>query len=301
VEPEKTHRERAENLISLLVADWRPTPRQVLWIVRIGIVLGLLVALGYAYGITLWDWAKLLIVPAVIAGGGLWFNTQQRVREQQIANEHAQDETLQSYLEGMSQLLTDKAQLGDDLSTVAQARTMAVLSRLDGVRKRSVLEFLYASRLIERQERILLDESGLIRRKPIVRLFRADLRGLDLSRTVLAGVDLRGTDLRGTNLSWSDLTGADLRNAKLSNADLSWSELSNADLSDADLSWSDLRGSDLTGADLGWSDLRGVTLGGSQLEGINLTGANVSEIKELDALMAWLNATDRRKETGENE
>ena len=36
----------------------------------------------YPYGITLWDWIKLLVVPAVIAGGGLWFNTQQRAREE---------------------------------------------------------------------------------------------------------------------------------------------------------------------------------------------------------------------------
>jgi hypothetical protein len=78
VEPEKTLRERAEDLISLLVPDWRPTPRQSLWIIRIGVVLGLLFAIGYTYGVTLWDWIKLLIAPAVIAAGGLWFNAQQR-------------------------------------------------------------------------------------------------------------------------------------------------------------------------------------------------------------------------------
>jgi hypothetical protein len=60
----KTPRERAKDLISLLVADWRPTPWQGLWAIRIGIVLGLLVAIGYYYGVTLWDWIKLLIVPA---------------------------------------------------------------------------------------------------------------------------------------------------------------------------------------------------------------------------------------------
>jgi len=63
----KTPRERAENLIRLLVPEWRPTPWQGLWAIRIGTVLGLLVAIGYSYGVTLWDWLKLLIVPAVIA------------------------------------------------------------------------------------------------------------------------------------------------------------------------------------------------------------------------------------------
>jgi hypothetical protein len=48
---------------------WRPTRGQVLW--TVGIVTGLAIAvlIGYRYGITLWDWIKLLIVPAVIAGG----------------------------------------------------------------------------------------------------------------------------------------------------------------------------------------------------------------------------------------
>jgi hypothetical protein len=192
VEPEKTPRERAENLISLLVPDWRPTPRQGLWAIRVAILLSLLFAVGYAYGVTLWDWIKLLIVPAVIAGGGLWFNTQQREREQQTANNRAQDEALQAYLDGIAELLTDKdqplhsAQPGDSLSTVARARTLTVLGRLDGGRKRSVLQFLYEAGLIYK-EHTFLDESALIeRRHKIVSLQQADLSGADLSGAVLS-------------------------------------------------------------------------------------------------------------------
>lgn len=106
----KTPRERAEDLISLLVPDWRPTPQQVLWAIRIGIVLSLLFAVGYAYGISLWDWIKLLIVPAAIAGAGLWFNQQQQERQREddrrqnergleIEKQRAQDEALQTYLD----------------------------------------------------------------------------------------------------------------------------------------------------------------------------------------------------------
>ena len=74
----KSPRVRAEDLINLLVPDWRPTSQQVLWAIRIVIVLSLLVAIGFYYGITLWAWIKLLIVPAVIAAGALWFNRQQQ-------------------------------------------------------------------------------------------------------------------------------------------------------------------------------------------------------------------------------
>jgi hypothetical protein len=92
VDQEQTPKERALELVRLLVPSWGPTTTQFLWAVRIAIVLGVLITIGYAYGITLWDWIKLLIVPAVIAGGGLWFNAQQREREQRIANQRAQDE-----------------------------------------------------------------------------------------------------------------------------------------------------------------------------------------------------------------
>jgi hypothetical protein len=83
-------------------ARQRLTRRQLLWA---GATVGLLtiaILIGYRYGITLWDWIKLLVVPAVIAAGGLWFNAQQREREQRTANERAQDEALQAYLDQMS-------------------------------------------------------------------------------------------------------------------------------------------------------------------------------------------------------
>jgi hypothetical protein len=55
---------------------WLPTRGQVLRISGIGAVLIVYILIGHRYGITLWDWIKLLIVPAVNAGGGIW---QQRL------------------------------------------------------------------------------------------------------------------------------------------------------------------------------------------------------------------------------
>jgi hypothetical protein len=113
-------------------ARWRPTRRQLLWASAAVALMTVAVLIGYRYGITLWDWIKLLIVPAVIAGGGVWFNAQQREREQQIANNRAQDEALQAYLDQMSDLLipsTDRPSLydtrpPDSLRSVARARTL---------------------------------------------------------------------------------------------------------------------------------------------------------------------------------
>src|SRR3712207_1577355 len=78
--------ERGRDFIRELVPDWTPTQTQILWAVRIllGLVmlLTILELVGDYYKKTLWDWADLLIVPAVLAIGGYWFNAQQREREQ---------------------------------------------------------------------------------------------------------------------------------------------------------------------------------------------------------------------------
>ena len=98
---------------------WPPTRGQVLWTGGVVACLAVSILISYRYGITLWDWLKLLIVPAVIAGGGIWFNRQQRERELEIAreqrerdikiaDERAQDEALQAYFDQIGQLLLDK-------------------------------------------------------------------------------------------------------------------------------------------------------------------------------------------------
>jgi flagellar basal body-associated protein FliL len=142
----------------------RPTRTQVVWI-GIGVAI-LIVAVvvfgGYSFEWkwtgypkrTPWDWMDLLIVPVVLAIGGYLFTSSQNRATQAAAERRAQDEALQAYLDVMSQLLTDekrplhRAQIGDSLSSVARARTLAVLPRLDGERKARVVQFLYESGLI---------------------------------------------------------------------------------------------------------------------------------------------------------
>jgi hypothetical protein len=221
--------------------------KRVLWGGAAVALLTIAILIGYRYDITLWDWIKLLIVPAVIAGGGLWFNAQQREREQRIASERAQDEALQGYLDGMSQLLTDKerpvhsAQPGDSLSTVARARTLTVLGRLDSGRKRSVLQFLFESGMIYK-EQTLLDEGGLIeRRHNLISLEQADLSGAVLLAANLREADLIYAALSGAYLSRTNLSGANLSGVFLEEADLSGANLSKANLREADLSGANLR------------------------------------------------------------
>jgi hypothetical protein len=118
----------------------------------------------------------------------------------------------------MSQLLVDKerplhrAQLGDNLSTVARARTLTVLPRLDRARKARVVQFLYESNLIAVN-------------RPIVALGKADLSGADLRRVPLYRAKLKEARLRKADLRGGSLVETDLSEANLEKADLSGANL----------------------------------------------------------------------------
>jgi flagellar basal body-associated protein FliL len=172
----------------------RSTRTQVTWIgiVVVTVLFAAIVVFGGYYfewkwtGFpkrTPWDWTDLLIVPVVLAIGGYWFTSSQNQATQAAAEQRAQDDALQSYLNQMGQLLLDKdTQLlhpeeGDDARTLARAWTLTVLPTLDGNRKRSVLQFLYEAALIDKE-------------RPIVGLRGADLRGADLSGAFLSDANL---------------------------------------------------------------------------------------------------------------
>ncbi len=224
---------------------WWPTRTQVLWTTGIIAALALLISLfgGYFFGWkwtglvkdadfpmrTLWDWMQLLIIPAAIAGAGIWFSQQQRERELQIADqrqridrviatERRQDDALQAYLDHIGGLLLHKdkplrqSKEGDEVRALARARTVTVLAMLDGYLRASVVVFLY--------------ESGLIAKDRVI----VDLREAYLSEAVLRGDHLLKANLREVNLGDADLAFADLYEADLNNADLSHANLEGANL-----------------------------------------------------------------------
>jgi Pentapeptide repeats (8 copies) len=183
--------------------------------IGIGLTIVIISVCGYVFDLpwtglakrTFWDWLSLLIVPIVLALGGYLFNRsesrrtkedaeQQRQADRHIADQRTQDAALQAYLDHIGGLLLEKdkplrqSKEGDEVRTLARARTLTVLRRLDGERKARVLQFLY--------------ESGLIDKNRVV----VDLVGADLSDAILSKTNLSGTDLREANLSGANLTGA---------------------------------------------------------------------------------------------
>jgi hypothetical protein len=316
-------------------SPWRPTRRQLLWIGGIVAVLAVAVVVGYRYGITLWDWLKLLVVPAVIAGGGIWFNRQQREREleiaeqrtkedrkiaqvrteaeRQLAEQRRQDDVLQAYIDQMGQLMLDKdrplrqSEERSEVNTLARARTLTVLRQLDSARKGRVIEFLYEADLIISKDdpRSVADLlNPKVRPGSVLALYGADLRGANLSGDVLQNLwkaNLRGADLRGANLWKANLSAAKLT-ANLAEANLREATLQLAYLADANLSGADLSGANLREAFMLETNLTAANLTGAvgwteeQLLAASLEGATMPNGQKYED---WLKSKGRGKD-GEN-
>jgi len=209
---------------------------------------------------TLYDWLQLvgiLAIPVVVA----WFTVRhnhdidiaraQHENDQQITLDNQRETVLQTYLDKMSELLLHenlrKSERGDDVRIIAEARTLAALSKLDPNRKRIIIIFLYQSDLVVGDDRI-------------IGLDYADLRGVDLSGLQIDGIHLVGAYLQGANLSGADLSRASLESANLDYANLSGTNLKDASLYGIDLTGANLVGANLSDASLGEADLSGANL-----------------------------------------
>jgi len=231
-------------------------------------------------GKTLWDWMALLIIPTVLALGAIWFNWQERRAERQITSDQSSETALQAYLDAVTELLLDKdlreSNPDDEIRSIARARTLTVLRKLDKERKGILLRFLHESDLI----------SGKARN--VVALHEADLNGADLSFAKLEGTNLSKADLHGADMVSAKLSGANLSEAILSGADLTAIDLVKANLvhaylSDTILNWADLTDANLDGAVLRRAKLRKADLTSANLSGADLIGTDLSKANLTDA------------------
>jgi uncharacterized protein YjbI with pentapeptide repeats len=237
-----------------------------------------------------WDFLQLLILPLMLAAIGFWFTAQQDARQQQIENQRAeaerelaeqraQDEALQAYLDQMGSLLLEKdlrtSEDDSEVRTLAQARTVTVIQRLDSHRNRNVIRFLKEAGLTSKeQSSIRLLAGADLQGAP---LEGTDLSSTDLVLTSLNGANLSGADLTGADLSGADLNGANLSNAALfNNANLTLAGLRSANLRRANLFGADLSGSTLIEANLGGANLSSANLGDAYLNNANLSDTNLS-------------------------
>ncbi|PAX51689.1 pentapeptide repeat-containing protein [Brunnivagina elsteri] len=149
-----------------------------------------------------------------------------------------QQQTIDSYFQGVSDLVLDEEGLLEDWPqerAIAEGRTAAILSSVDGSGKAKILRFLSRSKLL----------TPLKRDRHLGRAILDGIGGyaedrLDGLRVIDLGVMLAGSDLANTDLRWTDLSEANLVRANLNSCDLVKANLSRTILYEADLSNSDL-------------------------------------------------------------
>lgn len=153
-------------------------------------------------------------------------------------NAITQQQTIDAYFQGISELALDEEGLLEDLPqerAFAEGRTAAILGSVDAAGKAKILRFLSQSRLLTplRRDwqlgRPILDGVGG---------YQEDrdngVRVIDLG-VMLAGADLAGTDLRWTDLSEANFVRANFRGCDLVKANLARTVLYEADLTGVDL------------------------------------------------------------------
>jgi uncharacterized protein YjbI with pentapeptide repeats len=263
------------------------------FITALAIFAGVAIVLIYGYlarpgwigssGKQFWDYLDLLIVPAALALGVYWLNQRQTKRDQQaedaqqeralaVESKRAQDEALQAYFDQMARLVIEyplrQASPGDNLSTVVRAWTLTVLTRLefDGLRKRSVVQFLYEAGLITKGAAVLDLKEAFLNFANLndAKLAGVSLHGVSLTKAMMNGTELGQADLSdtmmfGANLLLANLRGADLSRAVLMSANTDSIPLSRSSVTrnpsfdspgpkNANLELADLREVDLTDA-----------------------------------------------------
>jgi hypothetical protein len=255
-------------------------------------------------GMTVRDWLPIvgaLLIPLAVAAGTWWITWQQgRIADQraeadrELAEQRAQDEALQAYLNQMSSFLLEKdlrlstrdnaTEDSKEARNLARARTLTVLRTLDSRRKEQVMQFLMEAALVQ-------TVGG---KQPIV-----ELSGAYLNDTDLVTADLGGAELSDAKLSSANLSDANLRGAILNAAYLFGAELSDADLRDANLRGANLSDANLSDANLSEANLEGTQeVSDEQLaEAKSLTGATMPNGQKYEE---WLKSKGGG-EDGENE
>ncbi len=223
----------------------------------------------------------------------------QRLTTQQ--NRITQAQTIDSFIHGISELISDEEGLLEDWPLermLAEGRLAAVLSSIDGDGKARILRFLSHARLLtplrrdQRLGRAILDGEGSYeedrpRGVPVIRL-QSMLRGADL-----AGTDLRAIDFNGADLSGADLSGADLAEANLSGVNLAGANLQGACLQGTRFFYGDPLEATPPQAQQPPDHVGGAGTG-ALVENVNLSGVRQLDPSSRTYLAAWSGVRSRQ-------
>jgi uncharacterized protein YjbI with pentapeptide repeats len=248
-----------------VVQKWLSSQDKTLLVAFVGLmvgIIGLFKFTGLGYRLVIWgrqinwevsgtlaEWFGALgqILIAIIAVYVAWrqyviskdLTIQQNLLTVQ-QNIITQQQTIDSYFQGISDLVLDEEGLLEDWPqerAIAEGRTAAIFSSVDGSGKAKIIRFLSRSKLLtplkrdRRLGRAILDGMGGYEEDRL-----EGLRVIDL------GVMLAAADLSHNDLRWTDLSEANLVRANLSNCDLVKTNFARTILYNANISGADLNG-----------------------------------------------------------
>jgi hypothetical protein len=292
VQEPKSLRERAGNLIGLLVPDWRPTPRQALWtlVLVLALVASSFIAVRVAMGMgNRFGYVPLgIVLLFILIRLGYryeWtgFKETSRTKDENI--EVQPRKTLWDWMQllfvpvvlailvgGLTwwQTSSERARQAEEAAQqeALRAQNTAVQVYLDQMTTLMLEEGLRGADVDSEVRTIAQARTSAVLQavEPenqrtllqflsdagLVQRVDGNRPSISLDRADLSDTDLRNIVFSGSNLSLANLSNADLIEADPSHADLSNANLRRANLSDADLS-----GADLSRAKLG--DAGGLT------------------------------------------
>ncbi len=218
-------------------------------------VIGLLKVVGFGNTLMIWykqlDWGAIGALGEVFGALGqiliailaVYIAWRQYIISKDLTiqqNTITQQQTIDTYFQGISDLVLDEEGLLEDWPqerAIAEGRTAAILSSVDGAGKAKILRFLSRAKLLtplkrdRRLGRAILDGSGGY----------AEDRSHG-TRVIDVGVMLAAANLSGTDLRWTDLSEANLIRANLDRCDLVKSNFARTILFSASLRGADLNG-----------------------------------------------------------
>ncbi len=158
-------------------------------------------------------------------------------------NRITQQQTIDAYFQGITDLALNEEGLLEDWPqerAIAEGRTAAIFSGVDGSGKAKILRFLSQARLVTPLQR----DTHLGR--PILDGYGGYAEDRQYGvRVIDLGVMLAGTSLFYEDLRWTDLSEANLVRANLGQCDLVKANLSRTILYEANLAGADLKGTRL--------------------------------------------------------
>jgi len=282
---------------------------------------------------TIWDWLGLLVIPLLLTFGALFINnanqTSIKVREEERARlekekvdqrekfekwmgyDRAREQALQEFFSTMEKLILQnnlrESAPGNPVSEIARARTLDILRRLDGERKRLVVDFLYQTGLINKPNPCvplvgagfgiitnLLEVVGqpdhligdyfadVVREANLQQIYlkNADLRGGNFTGVWFLRANLKSVDFSNSDLSQANLSGANMKKAvfvgaKLISAKLNATNLEDVNFANSDLNNAQINEAILRNVNFGNTDLRHVEFRNAVFENVDLRSAKI--------------------------